>query len=189
MQEPEEKAPRRRGISPEMIVAVSAVIVSLCALVVSMYEANSVRAQQKTSVWPYVDFDVSYSGQGLRLGFTNKGIGPALIRGFEVTVDGQPVTSLEAMITALVGPDSGIGYDVYKTARFNGEVMPAGQTVRLFEVDSGWTPELRAFADTLGRVRVRYCYCSVYGDCWWADSEGRRIAETCPIPGDHQFSD
>ncbi len=57
-------APRPRRLSSELIIALSALGISLCALFVSVYEASVLSAQQRASVWPYGDVGAFYNADG-----------------------------------------------------------------------------------------------------------------------------
>ncbi len=55
-----ESAPRKKGIQAEMVVAVSAVFIGVCALAVSLYETKLMREEQRASVLPIVELGRSY---------------------------------------------------------------------------------------------------------------------------------
>ena len=89
-------------LTGSQIASLIAVIVSISALAVSIYEARIMKeqqqlmvSQQKTSVWPYVKgntllrFD---SVSSIRVILENKGIGPALINGIQLSIDGSVAT-------------------------------------------------------------------------------------------------
>ena len=65
--------PRRR-INIDMLLGISATLLSLAALVVSIFQTRIDRQQQKASVWPYL----KTSSDHIEDDFTF-GIGPALI--------------------------------------------------------------------------------------------------------------
>jgi hypothetical protein len=183
-----EAPPRRRRLDSNVIIAVSAVTISLCALVVSLYEVSVMRSDQRASVWPYLDVSISYSADGFRIQATNNGIGPALIESVQITVDGEPVYDWDEVIERLVGPSSGIDYSNYLVGQFNGEVLPAEGEMLLFGVPGEWTPIKRQLAEGLSRATWQVCYCSVYGECWTLDSEGAsREAAVCRPSEDLEF--
>ena len=89
---------RRPKIQAEMLVGVSAVIIGICALGVSLYEASLMREEQRAAIMPLLELTRSHnlqtdesSGEGARLWLQaeNVGIGPARVEDFRVTVDGQ----------------------------------------------------------------------------------------------------
>ena len=81
------------------LLSILAVIVSLSALGVSVYEAGILREQsalmqeqQKAAVWPYMDTNANhlYSKETMiEFSFTNKGVGPAKIKSFDLLINGQ----------------------------------------------------------------------------------------------------
>ncbi len=55
-----EESSRKKAIQPEMMVAVSAVLVGICALAVSLYEAQLMREEQRSAVLPILELSRSY---------------------------------------------------------------------------------------------------------------------------------
>ena len=87
-----------RGIQAEMPVGVSAVVIGVCALGVSLYETLLMREQPRAAVLPILElgwfFYLAPETQGTdgwRLSFSaeNVGIGPRVLD-YVVTVDGEP---------------------------------------------------------------------------------------------------
>ena len=98
--EPRELFPK---FSRAEVTSFIALVVSLGALCVSIYEANIMReqqvimqSQQKTSVFPYLVENIRYSF-GTKGEFIyeleNKGIGPAKIKDASLTLNKKPVSS------------------------------------------------------------------------------------------------
>ena len=71
------------------IVSGSATIIAIVALATAVYQARLSRDQAKASVWPYL-VQGNSSNNGYSRIVQNVGLGPAMIRGFEVLVDGKP---------------------------------------------------------------------------------------------------
>mgnify|MGYP001821767665 FL=1 len=164
----------KRRLDTNFVIAASAVVISLCALVVSYVEVSVMRADQRASVWPYLDVGVSYSSEGFTIGATNRGLGPALVESVLVEVDGRPVRNWDEVVDRLVGPESGLDYSNTLRNTINGEVLPAERELLLFSVTGGWTPMKREMADQLNRLAWMICYCSVYRDCWTVSRDGSR---------------
>jgi len=92
-------------VHPEMLVGVSAVIIGICALGVSLYETSLMREEQRAAVMPLLELSRSYNLQTddtsteksrLWLQARNVGIGPARVANFQVTVDGKPQPTWDA---------------------------------------------------------------------------------------------
>ena len=69
------------SLKPEMIIALSAVFVSVATLFVYIYQARIMEGQQHASVWPHIERQyVQTSTDGFILRVVNKGVGPAIIQ-------------------------------------------------------------------------------------------------------------
>lgn len=162
-----EKLPRGK-IHPEMLVGVSAVIIGLCALGVSMYETSLMREEQRSAVIPILELGRSYntstsdpSKNRLALVAQNVGIGPARVLDFQVKVDGKPQPTWHDAMRALTGTDQRISHSM---SVINGRTIPPDKTVRIFELkDMEFLEEILA---ELGRLEFEACYCSVFDECW-----------------------
>ncbi len=165
---------------PEMLLAMSAVVISLCAMVLSAVqviimrdEQQIMREEQHMSVWPRLE--IAFSTQLLdpdiisfedstaievKIIIRNKGIGPALVGNLQAFVDEKPV------------PDFYKALDqVLPTKSFNGTFFQVTDRTLL----PGDSLHLAAFRvlgsdrqvrQSMNRLGIRICYCSVYKDCW-----------------------
>jgi len=154
-------------LKSEVVIAVSALVVSICALVVSFNEIRIMREQQHMSVWPRLDQKVKYSSGDnmyLEISVANKGIGPAIISSEQWFVDGQPSKNWKETCTKLIGKVP----DLYNRDYLTNDVILPGEKVMLFNCQF-LTEEIRA---ELSRLTFEITYCSVYGDCWVLNKEG-----------------
>lgn len=162
----------RKRWKTETMVAYAAMFVSLCSLLVFIYQAKVMRSQQYASVWPYVEFLPSYNDQiGYALVVTNKGIGPALIKDETVMLDGKVYEDFSQIVKELLGDElQDWGYSTIK-----GRVLAPGEELFRFQVND------YAFATRLDSIMEHHdfsytlCYCSIYGDCW--TSQGITVVE------------
>ncbi len=150
----------------EYLVAATALFVSLSTLAVYIYQAKVMKEQQHVSVWPYLEW---YSGNvsDFHVTVKNKGVGPALIRKVEMTVDGKPVRSATELVTAVRGPNWTLPGII--NSSLEDRVLAPGEEISpilIPDVTAG-----RAFEADLRKhaFRLRVTYCSVYGDCWITD--------------------
>lgn len=142
-----------------------AVVLSLVAVFVSFAEVSSERAQQRASVWPYIEIVESYSDEGFRIRLTNKGVGPALMGDVKLMFNGEPVRDLDQLIADTLGPEDAFSYDRYSSSNPSNSVMAAGEASILFGVK--WDSETRRLlAAWDGKVDIATCYCSIHEDCW-----------------------
>lgn len=149
----------------DRMASVFAVALSIAALLVSLVEVATVRAQQRATAWPYVEISASYSDDGFRLDLTNKGVGPALMSDVSLTRNSQPIENLNSFIAETVGDADAFSYDLYSTTNPSNSVIAAGETITLFSVP--WEPRTRKFVSALdGLIDVETCYCSIHRECW-----------------------
>ncbi len=181
---PVEGRRTRRFLKPEMIMAMAAVVMSVCALVVSVVQVRIMREQQKAAVWPYPEIGFSYNEEGLMLSFTNKGIGPALVKTVEITLDGEIKKQWPEVLAAILTEVPNYSYSTIRD-----RVFPAEKGVRVLLLPSG--PDALKVRDALrsGAVRLGFliCYCSVYDDCWELTLERRDPVAECRVDPERQF--
>lgn len=165
---------------------ISALIISILALVVSIFEANILKSQQKATVWPYVTVQPGYNSEGFRIVAMNKGVGPAIIKSVQVEYDGQPVnTYLDLLKRAK--PDNKLSYSNISTNRINGIVMAPNERITM--MDLPWEPDTRAILPLLeSKVRIRIQYCSVLDECWYYEYPGD-IREQEKFKAQSEFKD
>jgi hypothetical protein len=166
-----EDATRKKGFPAEMLVAVSAVFIGVCALVVSLYEAQLMREEQRLSVLPILELGRSHYTRDdspdkwrLSLHAENVGIGPAEVRDFHVWVDGRPHRTWRSAIAALIGDDVPISYG---QSTINGRTIPTERMVTMFDLSN--TEIAADIIAEFGRFNFEACFCSVFGDCWTTD--------------------
>jgi hypothetical protein len=148
-------------------LSIAAGVGAVCAVAISLYQAALAREQQRASAWPYLSQSNSYvSGQPYTRQVENQGVGPARIRSFEVLVDGRPVSTWGAAVQALTGKaDSGLVYSSFG----RGIVLLPGTTRQLLRLSpSNQAQVFWEAAQT--RLETVICYCSIYDECWQADT-------------------
>ena len=171
-----------------MLVAFSAMLIGICALVVSIVEVRIMRQEQRANAWPRVEPFVD-TGQNFVMRLTNKGFGPALIRGVVVTVDSVPVRNWDELSFKLVGDSV-----QYTQAKITDTVLAPQNDIVIFRPGQPGASEL--FSNSIGRVGIEVCYCSIYDDCWWlrrpSFAGGARWyheeVEICTIDNNRRFS-
>jgi len=157
-------------------LSLAAGVGALCAVAIALYQASLAREQLRASAWPYLAQSNSFAGAGADYtrDVQNAGVGPARVRHFAVLVDGQSVSSWGAAVRALTNaPDSGVVY----SSLGRGSVLPPGTTRTLLRLPPGPTAQ-RFWAAAQTRLETVICYCSIYDECWRADS---RLPEPAPV--------
>lgn len=88
---------------PETFIAVAALVVSISAVVVGIYEASLQRAHDRAEVWPHLELETFITPEDASLYLENTGIGPAVVQSVDVAVDGRRRRNWEEVVRALVG--------------------------------------------------------------------------------------
>lgn len=165
---------------PETFIAVAALIVSLTAVIVGIYEAELQRAHDRAEVWPHLEVGTYTSPKGVSIVLQNSGIGPAVVKAVVVTVDGKPMHDWDEALSTLFGRST--SSDENYTAA-NG-ALRAGDKLTLVGVVSSKIPK-PGFSAYGPRVVVRVCYASVFDDDWqltghiWGTDEWQAV-KSCP---------
>lgn len=185
---PATPKPRRVRVNFELWLTVSAVVISVCALVVSVVQTRIAREQQHASVWPYLQLREEPMDDNLTIYLENNGVGPAIVKRVEVHFQNQRVEYLPALISDRVD-------DRYREAFFNagkesdqiveGDVLKASSAMKYYEItraDSAMIPIRRVFKDSTFRVEIRYA--DIYGNCWQLTHRWRKnqVVELGPCP-------
>jgi hypothetical protein len=175
---------------------------SICAMVVSvaslylaihhgqvMQEMAEANARMVTATsWPRVSYSSSNTDaagltEQIRLTLTNKGIGPARIEGMELSYDGKPVASADALLKACCSGDKGEAPQRWMSSA-NGEILRPGEEKNFLRLNKAVDARQWArMADMPAKVAIKVCYCSVFDECWVTQSSANNKAEhvrACP---------
>ncbi len=140
-----------------------------------LVEANSL---------PYLQLSGSNGNNVVSLDAINEGVGPAKIMTAEVNVDGHPVRNHSELIVACCGHgNSGLG-----SSYVEGRMVRSGETLSYLTLalrrDNAAAVSAFDQARQDNRIVTRLCYCSVFDDCWIADSRDPtpdRVNQCAPV--------
>lgn len=176
-------SPAPKGLQADQLMSFAALVLSIFALGVALFEANTQRVQQRAEIWPYARIEQGFSQNGYEIRILNKGVGPALIRQIELRYQDQIYSDVDALIRAVMEPDQTFSYELYRTSNPLNSVISANEEVQIFGVP--WDPRTRAFADRFSAEGdFKICYCSILDECWVHrrfDEEGPQPVPTCPV--------
>lgn len=157
---------------PEMLVAMAAIVLSICGLFIALFEASIARRAERASVWPHVEVATSVQGTEVEIFVRNSGVGPARIRAANVSYEGKVLDDWSQLLAA-AGIDAGSVFRSYSL--IGGRVLGVDAELEaIFTVDvkeDSADPEASLRLATAlfdGRADVTLCYCSVYDECWIA---------------------
>jgi hypothetical protein len=169
---------------PETFIAVAALVVSISAVAVGLYEAALQRRHDRAEVWPRIELTTFTAPGGATLSVENTGIGPALIKSVAVTVDGKRSHNWNEVLTTLLGhtPQA-----PFSNSTISESALRPGNKVTMLGVPNADMPP--AFWASIGRVGVAICYGSVFDELWQLSDSSighrtrwERVTE-CPAPG------
>lgn len=155
--------------SPQVIVALSALLLSLCGLFVAIYEASLMRQSERASVWPYVQVAPSRNAERVAIWVQNTGVGPARVQRASLLYRGEVVPNWSELLNALTASGA---IDSYRSL-ISGRVLPAeSEQETIFMLPRSAEPALERLTGDIwsaivdGQLDVSLCYCSVYDECW-----------------------
>jgi hypothetical protein len=154
-------------------IALLALVVSLCTMLTSVYQARLQRKEQFASVWPHLNMhsltktnDTSFTS-GIRI--TNDGVGPGVIQAITFRFNGQPVAELGTLLDSLCaefdpkeeGELDGLVNSIIEPGTF----FPAGRELVWFETSRRLAalPKLR---HRIEKIEIYVRYASIYNEQW-----------------------
>lgn len=177
----------------DLLASFAAITISAASLYTAYHTSHSMERLVHASSWPALQLDSSNeTGDGaaaLSFDIHNTGVGPAQIRDFQILVDGQPLSSHGWVIDNLTKA-------CCNQARAEALAAAGGDLQTMLGRDATnpvasrllapneWISVLRwpktdnnaalwrqvDLARLSGRIQMRACYCSVFDECWTANS-------------------
>jgi hypothetical protein len=176
---PESPArPHRIGVGYiDLVVALSAVIISVASLWVALRADRTQEALLQSSVWPYIEYDTSDATEtgANRLAFElmNAGVGPAIVHSFSLAYNGHYVSTERALMRACCITDNRAHHGIFDSTVRDRVIMPHEYVQFILALPRMVDPHTyHLISMARQHVSVRICYCSVLGDCWLLDSSG-----------------
>lgn len=187
----------------DMIVAISAMFVSVVSLVVSIGHGRTMERMVKENermvagstmpflTWSGSMFDPVSNLPRRRLILKNGGVGPARVDWFELRYKGVPYGSMEQLFlnccSAALQKKNPLRGVLYSSV--SGTMIPQRESVDVLDLRPGVSPELmQALDSSRADITVQACYCSVLDECWKASfgndigSEKRVPVKKCAMP-------
>lgn len=152
-------------MEPQTMIALSAVLIGVCGLFVSLYEASLMRQEQRAAVWPRVSIGFTVNDTLATFRVRNAGVGPARVQAASIRYNDSTVVNWSRLLSqATEGPLS-VSQNV---KLLNGSVLSPNDQSDIAILDFRDEAQARELAVSVlrGTVDVRACYCSVYDECW-----------------------
>ncbi|WNC68629.1 hypothetical protein RI845_00430 [Thalassotalea nanhaiensis] len=153
---------------PEMIVALSALLISLVTAAVGIYSAYIDRSYARASVWPRLEVSRSFGGEYFEYGITNSGNGPALIKYAVIQYKSKPIKYWRDIPSLPNFTQSHLGTRILSSQNSIKPIVYRGKAAK-------------SFLDTDEFIEIEICYCSIYEECWLIN----RVNEPKPVDNCH----
>jgi hypothetical protein len=181
----------------DLLLALSALVLSIVSMIIAIQNHHAMKELVMANSWPYLRHESSNVGNSggaeVNLGFTNAGIGPALIEKFTVSYQGKPIKNTPDLLLHCCVKDAG---DLHAsqaniiTGEMNGLAVSAKEAVTFLRMPKPGEGPLAEMWQKLDRARphvvTAVCYRSVLDDHWITTSNDfrPRQVESCDaLPG------
>lgn len=179
----------------QTLLSLAGVFTGGVALYAALGESQAVRQQTAATVWPYVQVTIRDSVRDEQAEFllevANAGVGPAKMRDMQLLIDGVVYRNWRAVLASFHDADT-VQSVRYGRSDVTGRVLAPGDALVSFRTNDRLTVEAMQSAVYGGRVSLRYCYCSIFDDCWAAEISALggpdpAPVDQCPVYGDDRF--
>ncbi|XOV84161.1 MAG: hypothetical protein ACFHXK_03375 [bacterium] len=176
----------------QTILSVVGVVIAVLALYAALTESAAVRQQTAAAVWPFVQLMIEDYDTGETAGFsfalTNVGVGPAKMRGLRLSIDGK-VTRNWSELVASAGGDTGAALN--RNFISDRVLRPEETVVVISTTDTDLARQLAGAVSDKQRSVLTFCYCSIFDECWLADSredlQAPERVNACPDFADETY--
>lgn len=175
----------------QTILSVVGIAIAVLALYAALTESAAVRQQTSAAVWPFVqlmleDYD-SGDAAAFSIAFANAGVGPARMRDVRIRIDGKTTRNWSELVASVNGNQ---GAAINKNFISNRVIRPE-ETVVVFSTKDADLARKLVKAVSKPRGALTFCYCSIFDDCWLADShkdlQAPETVQACPDFGDETY--
>lgn len=183
----------------DTVVAACALLMSTVTAGAMVYQTRVLQDQFSATVWPYLAVEKDYGGNSFGLRLVNEGVGPALIRSAEVSIDGKVTSGWDkeffATLFGSVQAVRGAGKYLYiqDSSVDSSTAIRAGDALSLIDIKINANKIALIRGALKHRVDLAFCYCSINSKCWTLRASGESNAPTIPQPiggcrGEHDIA-
>ena len=151
------------------------VVISLCAISLTVFQAMTTRRHARLSVQPRIEWHIAEDAVSgtIKLSLSNVGFGPGVLRDLAFVVDGDPIPAdgLDACkeLSRRIGRSDETAWDTDCFASNRDFVLRPGDSVAIYSsrpvaalAGKDHTAQLVDYR----RFAASATYCSFYEDCW-----------------------
>ncbi|MDP2562445.1 hypothetical protein [Psychrobium sp. 1_MG-2023] len=160
---------------PEMIVALSALLISVITAVIGVYSAYIDRAYARASVWPRLEVFQSFDTDSIEYGVTNNGTGPAIIKHAIVRYNNEVIHQWRDI------PD----LPQFVQSHIGQRILPSKLSITPIVIEDN---EVSKLQKVWRLIEIELCYCSIYDECWQTDKTNQpTLVEACIVSKSDRF--
>ncbi len=159
-----------KKIETDKILGLSAMFISLCTLIVFLYQTNLIRQQQYMSVYPHLSLENygTYTSN-YKYVLKNDGVGPAIIKSVMVkTKDGKNYDDIASYVNASVAQMKDSTLNFYFTNVHKGRLVPANNKIDIILNNDKKMRTAAILHKILHKkgLNIEIEYESIYGERW-----------------------
>jgi hypothetical protein len=180
----------------DFFIAIAAVLISALTAGTLFYQTRVIGDEFAATIWPYLSVGTTYDAGGETIEVTNDGVGPALVRSAQLSVDGRKVRAWNDYLEVLQGDpelrslflrakaaveagSAGHGTITMSSIGPSSTLRP-GESRTLLKISLPFSVPLRAMLKH--SVVLAFCYCSLNGSCWTLhDVPGQISPDPSPV--------
>lgn len=159
-------------INSTLLIAISAVFISVCALFVSIQEVRIMRTQQKVSLYPYLTVGNFFNSQGFGIYINNSGTGLAKINSYQIFDGKKYFKNWQEVINYYAPEGHSIDYNIMSSSGIQDQMIVPKERVEIITLP--WNEETRKLTEKVSNLKVKICYSSLLDDHWMI-----KIGEKC----------
>ncbi len=153
----------------EMIVAFSALFISVLTAVVGIYSAYTDRTYARASVWPSLEIARSYGDQYYEYSVRNVGTGPALIKFAKIKYKGKIIHYWRDIP----------GIENFTQSHIGHKILPAQEKIKPITYKG---KNVGSYLKVHKELSLELCYCSIYDECWINNGNNQiEVVKECRI--------
>ncbi|MBU2883337.1 hypothetical protein KO525_14365 [Psychrosphaera sp. B3R10] len=161
--------------NPEMIVALSALLIGLVTAFTSIYSAYIDREYSRASVWPRLEIFRSHNHDSFSYTIKNNGTGPALIHDAKV-LNGTTYIKYWQEIPQ---------FKSFVQSHISNRTLSPQNTISPLVYNGEHAKEFKMADES---IQIELCYCSIYDECWVVDRNNQPTPiEYCEVNEAQKF--
>lgn len=173
----------------DVVLGVSAVSISFISLFLAIANGHAMERLVQSNSWPFVQVGTSNVQQDgtphISFVIANKGVGPARVEMLQVIFDGTPMKGPRTLLNALLSRTTTPYHPQIITSTVVRTVLAAKENLTFFDIkpEDLSASDYAAIDVGVQKLEFRTCYCSVFDECWVAESRKASPSKVkeCPV--------